>query len=52
MVGELPDAPLIVGIGGSTSASSVTNLLLRAALDAAAGRGARTLAFTGPQLVA
>lgn len=52
MVGEVPDAPLIVGIGGSTSASSVTNLLLRAALDAAADRGARTLAFTGPELVA
>lgn len=42
--------PLIVGIGGSTSASSVTSLLLQACLDAAAARGARTTAFTGEQL--
>jgi FMN reductase len=42
--------PLIVGIGGSTSASSVTSLLLRACLDATTGLGARTLAFSGDQL--
>jgi FMN reductase len=42
--------PLIVGIGGSTSAASVTNLLLRACLEATAARGARTVAFTGVQL--
>ncbi|MDT4962432.1 MAG: reductase, partial [Pseudonocardiales bacterium] len=47
----MPDgAALIVGIGGSTSAASVTNLLLRACLDAAAARGARTVAFTGDEL--
>jgi FMN reductase len=42
--------PLVVGIGGSTSASSTTALLLRAALSQAAERGARTLAVTGEQL--
>jgi FMN reductase len=46
----LDDGPLIVGIGGSTSAASVTNLLLRAGLEATAARGARTVAFTGAQL--
>jgi FMN reductase len=44
------DGPLIVGIGGSTGASSVTSLLLRACLDETAALGARTLAFTGPEL--
>ncbi|MFN2517614.1 MAG: NADPH-dependent FMN reductase [Jatrophihabitantaceae bacterium] len=43
-------AALIVGIGGSTGASSVTNLLLRACLDQSAAMGARTVAFTGAQL--
>jgi FMN reductase len=52
MVGAGPDAPLIVGIGGSTSASSATNLLLRGALDATVELGARTVAFTGEQLAA
>jgi len=42
--------PLIVGIGGSTSASSVTSLLLQACLEATAALGARTVAFTGEQL--
>jgi FMN reductase len=41
---------LIVGIGGSTSAASVTDLLLRACLDATAALGARTVAFTGEHL--
>lgn len=42
--------PLIVGIGGSTSTASVTDLLLRACLDATAALGARTAAFTGEHL--
>jgi FMN reductase len=47
----MPDGgPLIVGIGGSTSAASVTNLLLHACLEASAALGARTVAFTGEQL--
>jgi FMN reductase len=47
----MPDGgPLIVGIGGSTSAASVTNLLLHGCLAASAARGARTVAFTGEQL--
>ncbi len=45
-----PRAALVVGIGGSTSATSSTALLLRAALAQAAERGARTLAVTGEQL--
>jgi FMN reductase len=44
------DGPLIVGIGGSTSGSSVTSRLLRAGLDETAALGARTVAFTGPHL--
>ncbi|MEP7019317.1 MAG: NAD(P)H-dependent oxidoreductase [Pseudonocardiales bacterium] len=47
----LDSGPLIVGIGGSTSAASVTNLLLRACLDQAAALGARPMAFTGEDLV-
>lgn len=43
-------AALIVGIGGSTGDGSVTSLLLQACLDAAAARGAQTMAFTGAQL--
>ncbi|PZS17801.1 MAG: NADPH-dependent FMN reductase [Pseudonocardiales bacterium] len=45
-------AARIVGIGGSTSAASVTNLLLRACLDECAALGAQTVAFTGAQLAA
>jgi FMN reductase len=52
MVGGVPNGPLVVGIGGSTSPASVTNLLLRNALDATAALGARTVAFSGEQLVA
>jgi FMN reductase len=44
------DGPLIVGIGGSTSGSSVTSRLLRAGLAETAALGARTMAFTGAQL--
>ena len=43
-------APFVVGIGGSTSATSVTNLLLRDALARVAARGARTAAFGGAEL--
>jgi FMN reductase len=39
--------PLIVGIGGSTRATSLTDELLRAALAEATGRGAQTIAFGG-----
>ncbi|HEY3629936.1 MAG TPA: NADPH-dependent FMN reductase [Jatrophihabitantaceae bacterium] len=39
--------PLIVGIGGSTRATSLTDELLRAALAATEARGARTVAFGG-----
>jgi FMN reductase len=46
MTGSGQGAPLIVGIGGSTSATSVTNRLLAAALDRCAARGARTTALT------
>jgi FMN reductase len=46
------DRPAIVGIGGSTSASSVSSLLLHACLGATADLGARTVAFTGEELAA
>jgi FMN reductase len=46
----VPSAPVVVGIGGSTSAESTTSQLLVRALDLASARGARTLAFTGPDL--
>lgn len=39
--------PLIVGIGGSTRSTSLTDELLRASLAAAEARGARTVAFGG-----
>ena len=39
--------PLIVGIGGSTRATSLTDELLRASLAATEARGARTVAFGG-----
>jgi len=42
-----PVRPLIVGIGGSTRATSLTDELLRASLGAASARGARTVAFSG-----
>lgn len=46
----MSDRPLIVGIGGSTGTSSVTNLLLARCLAHCADRGARTLAVAGEQL--
>lgn len=45
-------APLIVGLGGSTGAASVTNSLLLTCLAKVADLGARTLVFGGDQLVA
>jgi FMN reductase len=44
------EAPLIVGIGGSTSPTSVTNRLLAACLAATAELGARTDAIYGAEL--
>lgn len=41
------ESRLIVGIGGSTRASSLTDRLLRHTLDQAAARGARTVHFDG-----
>lgn len=45
-------APLVVGIGGSTSASSLTNQLLTACLDEVAALGARTEVIAGDELAA
>jgi FMN reductase len=42
--------PLIVGVGGTTAAGSATERVLRASLAAAAGLGARTRVFAGPDL--
>jgi FMN reductase len=41
------DGPLVVGIGGSTRATSTTDELLRVALAEAQALGARTVAFGG-----
>jgi FMN reductase len=46
----MTQGPLIVGIGGSTGAASVTNQLLRRCLVHTESRGARTLAVSGEQL--
>lgn len=45
-----PDAPFVVGLGGSTRPGSSSEWLLRCALDRAERHGARTLAFCGPDL--
>jgi FMN reductase len=50
MIDDRQDGPLVVGIGGSTRAGSVTNRLLQRGLDRAAERGARTLLFAGDRL--
>lgn len=42
--------PLVVGIGGSTSATSVTNVLLDACLAEVAALGGRTASVTGTDL--
>jgi FMN reductase len=42
--------PLIVGLGGTTADGSATERVLRAALDATAALGARTLLFAGADL--
>jgi len=43
----ITSAPLVVGIGGTTRPDSTSEHGLRAALDAAARRGARTTCFDG-----
>jgi FMN reductase len=43
-------APFIIGIGGTTRAGSSTERAMRSALDAAAGKAARTYMFDGPFL--
>ena len=50
MTDEAAGAAFVVGIGGSTSPASVTNVLLRGVLARVEARGARTAAFTGPEL--
>ncbi len=47
---EIPERPLIVGIGGSTGVSSTTNRLLLAALGQVEALGARTDAIFGDDL--
>src|SRR3954447_14734462 len=42
--------PLVVGIGGTLRPGSGTERVLRAALDSAERRGARTLLVAGPRL--
>jgi FMN reductase len=49
---EASAAPLVVGIGGSTSEYSITSLLLRNALAMVTERGARTMAFVADRLLA
>ncbi|MGH8960049.1 MAG: NADPH-dependent FMN reductase [Jatrophihabitantaceae bacterium] len=46
----MSDGPLIVGLGGSTGSASLTSRLLHDCLRLAEARGARTVAFDGPQL--
>ena len=46
----MTEAPLIVGLGGSTGAASVTNQLLAGCLAHAESLGARTLVFSGDEL--
>ena len=48
----MAEAPLIVGIGGSTSPTSMTNRLLETCLAHAAAAGARTQALFGGELAA
>src|SRR4051794_16351558 len=43
---------LVVGIGGSTNAYSITSLLLHNALDLVAERGVRTMSFGAAQMMA
>ena len=46
----MDEAPLVVGLGGSTGATSVSGLLLRHALRAISDRGARTALFSATEL--
>ena len=50
MVEGRQDGPLVVGIGGSTRAGSVTNLLLQRCLARTAERGALTRVYAGELL--
>lgn len=50
-IGKNPNAPLIVGLGGTTREGSSTELALRFALKGAETAGARTLLFNGPALM-
>lgn len=43
--------PLVVGMGGTTRPNSSTEKVVRLVLDAAAANGARTVQFTGSELV-
>jgi FMN reductase len=47
---QMPDEPVIVGIGGSTGPNSVTNQLLVDALAESAALGARTVLVAGEEL--
>lgn len=46
----MADGPLIVGVGGSTGATSMTSLLLGRCLAHSAARGARTMVLGGDEL--
>ncbi|WP_324764094.1 NAD(P)H-dependent oxidoreductase (plasmid) [Sinorhizobium meliloti] len=46
-----PDAPLVVGLGGTTREGSSTELALRYALKEAEKAGAHTILFNGPSLM-
>jgi FMN reductase len=51
-VGRVNTAPLIVGLGGSTGAGSVTSLLLERCLEQVRDRGARTVLIDADHLAA
>ena len=51
MFGKGSDAPLIIGLGGTTREGSSTELALRYALNAAESAGARTMLFNGQALM-
>lgn len=48
--GPVPDAPLVLGLGGTMRFGSSSSRALEAALDAARRAGARTTLIAGPQL--
>lgn len=49
---DAAEGPLVVGIGGSTNAHSITSLLLRNALGMLADRGVRTVSFGATEMMA